>query len=199
MFDAAQHGSVERGLGCDRFRRIGVDGDAAGDIRRVAMTDEPKTVGRQEEQDVLSGFSGMLQAFQSPAAWRLAGEGNWVQFWRGQDVILTCMETFADGWFRRRHVATETALDTALRCCGAATPFDVAREMLTWSMGSMARVMQDGLACERCCMALANLTPHTRPEAAEPAVQNETVSSETAEAKSGEKLDEKSVEAVKAA
>jgi hypothetical protein len=164
------------------------------------MTDEPKTAGHQDGQDVLSGFSGMLQAFQPPAAWRLAGQGHWVQFWRGQDVILTCMETFADGWFRRRHVATETALDTALRCCAAATPLDVAREMLTWSMGSMAQVVQDGLACQRCCMALANLTPHTSPEAAaEPAAQDQGVSSETARAKSGEKFGEKSGEAVKAA
>ena len=113
--------------------------------------------------DGFAGVDAVMKAFQAPAAWRTMTEEGWLQFWRGQDVILTCMEEFAEGWFRRRHTATATALDTALRCCEAKTPFDIAREMLTWQMGSMQRVMEDGLSCQKCCMELAKLTPHVAP------------------------------------
>lgn len=110
------------------------------------------------------GIDAMMKALQAPTPWRTMTEEGWLQFWRGQDVVLTCMEEFAEGWFRRRHTATATALDTALRCCEAKTPLDIAREMLTWSMGSAGRIVEDGLACQKCCLELARLTPHVAPE-----------------------------------
>ncbi|MGE0563047.1 MAG: hypothetical protein AB7O50_00910 [Pseudolabrys sp.] len=114
--------------------------------------------------DGFASIDAMFRAYQMPMAWRMMNEEAWVQYWRGQDVLLTCMQEFADGWFRRRHTATATALDTALRCCEAKTPFAVAREVLTWQMGSIQRVMEDGLSCQKCCMELAKLTPHVAPD-----------------------------------
>ena len=70
-------------------------------------------------------------------------------FWHGQDKVLGCMQTFARGWFDRRHVGTLAALESAQRMCLAKTPFDVAREFQAWASGSLQRVAQDGVAFQR--------------------------------------------------
>ncbi|MBV9835894.1 MAG: hypothetical protein JO055_15865 [Alphaproteobacteria bacterium] len=70
-------------------------------------------------------------------------------FWHGQDKILDCMQVFVRGWFERRHVGTQAALETAQRMCMAKTPIDVARELQEWAAGSLQRIAQDGVALQR--------------------------------------------------
>lgn len=80
---------------------------------------------------------------------------NACAFWENQDKILDAMQTFADGWFERRHAGTHAALEAAQRMCKAGTPVDLVREYQEWANGALQRVMADGLACQQQFMAVA--------------------------------------------
>jgi hypothetical protein len=75
-------------------------------------------------------------------------------FWESQDKILDSMQTFANGWFQRRHAGTHAALEAAERVCKAETPVDVLREYQEWASGAFQRVMADGLACQQQAMEI---------------------------------------------
>lgn len=81
---------------------------------------------------------------------------NVCSFWENQDKILDAMQTFADGWFERRHTGTHAALEAAQRMCKAGTPADLVREYQEWANGALQRVMADGLACQQQFMAVAD-------------------------------------------
>ena len=51
-----------------------------------------------------------------------------VKFWENQETALDGMKELADGWFARRHLGAQAALETAKRIGEAATPFDITRE-----------------------------------------------------------------------
>lgn len=78
---------------------------------------------------------------------------NACAFWENQDKILDEMQEFASGWFERRHTGTHLALETAERMCRAENPVDLFREYQNWAVGALGRVMADGTACQRYCMA----------------------------------------------
>jgi hypothetical protein len=79
---------------------------------------------------------------------------NVCSFWENQDKILDAMQTFADGWFERRHAGTHAALEAAQRMCKAEAPVDLVREYQDWASGALQRVMADGLACQQEYMAV---------------------------------------------
>jgi hypothetical protein len=72
-----------------------------------------------------------------------------VKFWENQETALDGMKELADGWFARRHLGAQAALETAKRMSDAATPFDFTREYQDWMKGAMERLMADGLACQQ--------------------------------------------------
>jgi hypothetical protein len=59
------------------------------------------------------------------------------------------MKELADGWFARRHLGAQAALETAKRIGEAATPFDITREYQDWIKGAMERLMADGMAYQQ--------------------------------------------------
>jgi hypothetical protein len=77
-------------------------------------------------------------------------------FWKHQEQILCGMETFAEGWFERRHAGTHAALEAAKRMCGAQTPVDLIREYLDWTSGALERVRTDVSACQQLLIAVAS-------------------------------------------
>lgn len=79
---------------------------------------------------------------------------NACSYWDNQDKILDAMQTFADGWFERRHAGTHAALESAQRMCKAQTPVDLVREYQDWASGAFQRLMADGLACQQQCTAV---------------------------------------------
>jgi hypothetical protein len=105
-----------------------------------------------------NGFEAMQQTFGVLAPLRSALGANWVNYWRSQDKILDIMQEFSREWFERRHEATKTALDAAQRSCEANSPAEVVREFQAWMMGSMQRVVADGLACQKHLIAMAELS-----------------------------------------
>lgn len=78
---------------------------------------------------------------------------NACAFWENQDKILDEMQEFSNGWFERRHNGTHQALEAAERMCRAENPVDLIREYQNWMSGAFGRVMADGMACQRYCMA----------------------------------------------
>jgi hypothetical protein len=72
-----------------------------------------------------------------------------VKFWENQETALDGMKELADGWFARRHLGAQAALETAKRMGEAATPFDITREYQDWMKGAMERLMADGMACQQ--------------------------------------------------
>jgi hypothetical protein len=75
-------------------------------------------------------------------------------FWESQDKILDNMQTFANGWFERRHAGTRAALEAAERICKAETPVDLLREYQEWASDAFQRVVADGLACQQQSMKI---------------------------------------------
>ena len=105
-----------------------------------------------------NGVDVMQQAFGVLAPLRSAWAENWVNYWRSQDKILDSMQEFTREWFERRHEATKTALAAAQRSSEANSPAEVVRELQAWMLGSMQRVVADGLACQKYLMAMAELS-----------------------------------------
>jgi hypothetical protein len=91
-----------------------------------------------------------------------------VKFWENQETALDGMKELADGWFARRHLGAQAALETAKRIGEAATPFDIAREYQDWVRGAMERLMADGMACQQQILKagaqLSAQLPSAKPE-----------------------------------
>jgi len=105
--------------------------------------------------DPVTMFPNLLQ----PAAKTYAPVG--IKFWEGEETVLSTMKEFADGWFERRRIGTQAALETARRMGEAATPLDAFREYQDWFGGAMARLLEDGMACQQQFMRVnAKLAPH---------------------------------------
>jgi hypothetical protein len=87
------------------------------------------------------------------------------RFWDFQDKIVDGMNTYASGWFERRHVGTHAALEAAQRICKSQTPMEFVLEYQNWASGAAQRVMADGLACHEQFMATvgAVISPKEHP------------------------------------
>jgi hypothetical protein len=120
-----------------------------------------------KNETMKSGFDVLAQAFTAATPVQAAAGENWVQFWRGQNKMIDGMEEFATGWFARRHTATTTALEAAERLCAANSPADVLAELQTWTLGSLQRLSEDGLACQKQLMALFDQSAQAAAKMAE--------------------------------
>jgi hypothetical protein len=106
--------------------------------------------------NVTEQLSAMQRMFLPTSEMSETMRKNACSFWENQDKILDAMQTFADGWFERRHAGTHAALEAAQRMCKAGTPVDLVREYQEWASGALQRVMADGLACQQQFMAIAD-------------------------------------------
>ncbi|MDP3074918.1 hypothetical protein [Bradyrhizobium sp.] len=80
---------------------------------------------------------------------------NACSYWKNQDKLVDNMQTFANGWFERRHAGTHAALEAAQRMFKAETSVDLVREYQDWARGAFQRLMADGLACQQQSIAVA--------------------------------------------
>jgi hypothetical protein len=72
--------------------------------------------------------------------------GNARSFWTGQTDVLNGMQTFAEGWFQRRHIGTKATLEACESMCAAKTPTEWFNAYQKWLLGAGERLMADGLA-----------------------------------------------------
>lgn len=108
------------------------------------------------ETNMTEQFAAMQRMMMPPSALSGALRHNARSFWEAQDQLLDGMERFAQGWFERRHIGTQAALDAAQRVCRAETAVDMFREYQDWAAGAMQRVMADGLALQQQSMTIAS-------------------------------------------
>jgi hypothetical protein len=95
--------------------------------------------------DNVTLFPSILQ----PAAALKAYAPMGVQFWEGQTTALEGLKEFADGWFARRRISTQAALDAAKHIGNAATPSDIFQEYQGWLMRAMELLAEDGKAYQQ--------------------------------------------------
>jgi hypothetical protein len=65
-----------------------------------------------------------------------------------EQAVLGGMQELSDGWFARRQTGTRAALDAAKRMSEAASPIEAVQAYQDWFGGAMARLLEDGLACQ---------------------------------------------------
>jgi hypothetical protein len=78
-------------------------------------------------------------------------------FWNGQEQILHAMEEYANGWFERRHAGVDAALNASQQMIDAATPVEAVREYQKWAFGSIERIIDDGLSCQKHLLSMGGL------------------------------------------
>lgn len=66
-------------------------------------------------------------------------------FWEAQEAFLKEFETFASAWFKRRHVATRSALEAGKQIADGAgsDPATMMQVMSDWQTHSLERLSQD--------------------------------------------------------
>jgi hypothetical protein len=78
-------------------------------------------------------------------------------FWNGQEQILHAMEEYATGWFERRHVGVDAALNASQQMIDGATPVEAVREYQKWAFRSVERIIDDGLSCQKHLLSMGGL------------------------------------------
>jgi hypothetical protein len=134
-----------------------------------------------EEEGVMTEniFAQQMNAMQRmlvlPQTFAEPMQRNASAFWGNQDKILDDLQDFANGWFERRHLGTQAALEASERMAKAESPAAFLREYQEWANGALQRVAADCTACHQMMLACgaaaqAAASPEGRT-AAEPAHQ----------------------------
>lgn len=71
------------------------------------------------------------------------------KFWEGQSRLLDNMQEFASGWFDRRHVGTQAALEAVQKACEAKNPADTLACYQEWAAGAASRILDDQVAYQQ--------------------------------------------------
>lgn len=100
---------------------------------------------RMTMSDDVTLFPNILQ----PAAALKAYAPIGVKFWENQETALEGLKEFADGWFARRHMGMQAALETAKHIGDAETPSDILREYQNWVTREMELLAEDGKAYQQ--------------------------------------------------
>jgi len=98
------------------------------------------------------------------------------QFWKAQDGILKETEAFSKAWFKRRHEAATTALETVQTTNGnGPDPTAAMRAMVDWQQGSFQRLVDDMQEwvdlCSRCAGRMTQAESEAGKEGAEKAAK----------------------------
>ena len=98
------------------------------------------------DQNTAEKWQAMLQPMSMLTG---AMQKNAHTFWNNQVEILDGMQAFAEGWFQRRHIGTQAAMEACERMCEAKTPVEWIHEYQAWSTGAFQRLTADGLAFQQ--------------------------------------------------
>ena len=95
------------------------------------------------------------------------------RFWENQTSLLDNMQSFATGWFDRRHQGTKAALSTVQKTCTAQSPVDAFTCYQEWAAGVASRVLEDEIAYQKfLASAVSSVTAmQLQPEPADARVQ----------------------------
>jgi cyclopropane fatty-acyl-phospholipid synthase-like methyltransferase len=95
--------------------------------------------------DNVTLFPNILQPANALKAYAPIG----VKFWENQESVLKGWKEFADGWFSRRQVSAQTALEAAKHIGDANASSDIFREYQNWFTRAMELLAEDGKAYQQ--------------------------------------------------
>jgi hypothetical protein len=95
--------------------------------------------------DNVTSFPNILQPATALKAYAPIG----VHFWQNQETALEGLKEFADGWFARRQMSAQAALEAAKHIGDADTPSDILREYQSWFTRAMELLAEDGKAYQQ--------------------------------------------------
>jgi hypothetical protein len=95
--------------------------------------------------DNVTLFPNILQPVTAMKAYAPMG----VKFWENQEAALEGWKQFADGWFARRQISAQAALEAAKHIGDADAPSDIFRECQSWFTRAMELLAEDGKAYQQ--------------------------------------------------
>lgn len=107
-------------------------------------------------------FGGMMDQARALLAANPTIAPQIAQFWKVQEQMLRDTETYAQGWFARRHEAIRSAREAVRRANGPSgiDPAQSLQRGLEWQRGSWQRTAEDlqewAALCARCAGHLAD-------------------------------------------
>lgn len=106
-------------------------------------------------------FTDLMEDARSMLAFNPMLASQMEHFWKAQDTLVAAAEAYSRGWFKRRHEATETALEVVHQANGNGGDLGATmRSMADWQQQSFQRLYADtqqwlGL-CSSCARSIMN-------------------------------------------
>ena len=93
----------------------------------------------------LDDMQSIAKSTQSFAAAIPAAGSQSAHFWKAQDTVLKECEAFSEAWFKRRHEATQSALDASKKLAerSMGDPMAAMSILAEWQSHSMERLAAD--------------------------------------------------------
>lgn len=122
------------------------------------------------------GLNQLIEQAQGMFKMNSLGTPQVEHFWKAQDDIVSELEAYSKDWFKRRHEAVDSALDTANKLNGnGADTNEVIGSLVRWQQQSMQRMVEDvqqwAQLCSKCAGMLAGAQMDAGKEAVEKAQQ----------------------------
>lgn len=115
---------------------------------RLRELENSRTIDRGRINMSINNTDRWQVLFQPATLFAGIMQENARSFWTRQTDILNEMQAFSEGWFERRQAGTRAALE-AFECMYAAKmPTEWLSAYQKWLIGTVERLMADGLACE---------------------------------------------------
>jgi hypothetical protein len=129
------------------------------------MLDLRKTI--EDMQEIAKSANSALTALPT-------GGAQSTHFWKAQDTFLTEFEAFSSAWFKRRHTATRTAIETSKRLAeeAVANPTAAMSILSDWQKHSMERLAEDTKDCMEMMTRCASAAVTNEVEAVEETVES---------------------------
>ncbi|MEO1138971.1 MAG: hypothetical protein AAFW87_05900 [Pseudomonadota bacterium] len=96
-----------------------------------------------------------------------------IHYWQAQDRFLTEFEKFSTAWFKRRHLATQAALDASKQMTQEASkdPATAIKVIMQWQTHAMERLAEDAQSCTEMMTNCMSALIENEAEAAAEAVK----------------------------
>jgi hypothetical protein len=122
--------------------------------------------------DFADQWSAMQKNLFLPA-FSTALQENARRFWENEEKILSNMQTFANGWFERRHAGSRSAREAAEHMLASETMADAMQAYQEWMRGVFERIISDAVSCQQQMMAASDAlaSPPIAPSAHEKQAQ----------------------------
>lgn len=126
-----------------------------------------------DEMETFPSIQNMMKSAQAAmAAAPIMGTQS-THFWEAQDQFLKEFETFATAWFKRRHVATRSALEAGKQIAEDAghDPAAMMQVMAEWQTHSLERLSEDAKEYAEMISKCMSTLAQNEVEAAEESVE----------------------------